>query len=173
MKKLVILFLMVASTGILKAEMNDLATYKSLFTLNFIRHIGWPEETKQGDFVIGVLKSSTIANELKIKTKGKKFGYQNIVIKEFKNIEEISDCQILYVASYINYNKYSSVISNKLNNSNSLIITEDNDAINSGSMINFTIVEDKLKFEVSQSNANKYGLKFSGSLISMKNAIQK
>ena len=173
MKKLVLALFVVLSMNVVKANVNDLATYKSLFTLNFIRHVGWPEAAKQGDFVIGVLKNSSLANELKAKSAGKKFGYQNIVIKEFKSVEEVTDCQILYVGRYINYSKNADAIAQKLNSSNSLIITEDNGSIDNGAMINFTIVDEKLKFEVSSSNADKYGLKFSGSLISMKNAIQK
>lgn len=173
MKKLGILFLVLVAlgSGMVKAQEAELAKYKSLFTLNFIRYIGWPEEAKQGDFVIGVLKNSYMAEQLKIKTIGKKFGYQNIIVKEFKNIDEISDCQILYVDGIINYTKNADVIAQKLN-SQSLIITEGKGAISNGSMINFVIVDDKLKFEVSQSNAEKSGLKLSNSLLSMNNAIK-
>jgi hypothetical protein len=172
MKKVVVLVLLLASIGISKAQEVELAKVKSLFTLNFIRYIGWPAEATQGDFVIGVLKNSVMANQLKEKTVGKKFGYQTIVIKEFRNVDEITNCQILYVDGIVNYAKNAAVISGKLNNNHSLIITEDADAINKGSMINFVIVEDKLKFEVSAANAEKSGLKFSNTLLSMNNAIK-
>lgn len=172
MKRVLILLLLVASTGVIKAQDVNLAKYKSLFTLNFIRYIGWPETTKEGDFVIGVLKSSGIADQLAEQVKGKKVGYQTIVIKEFKNVDEITSCSIIYVGESINYSKYSATISQKLNNKNSLIITEDYNAISSGSMINFVIVDNKLKFEVSSSNASKNGLKFSNSLLALTNAIR-
>lgn len=173
MRKLGILFLVLVGlgSGMLKAQESELVKYKSLFTINFIRYIGWPEEAKQGDFVIGVLKNSAMADQLKVKTVGKKFGYQNIIIKEFKNVEDISDCQILYVDGIVNYTKYAGAIAQKLT-SNSLIITEGKDAIINGSMINFVIVDSKLKFEVSQANAEKSGLKLSNSLLSMNNAIK-
>ena len=172
MKKVIVLFLLVASSGIMNAQNAELDKYKSLFTLNFIRYIGWSEEAKEGDFIIGVLKNSIMAEQLKEKTNGKKLGFQNIVIKEFKNIDEVSDCQTLYVDGRINYAKNAKLIASKLNNSNSLIVTEDAGAISDGSMINFVIVDEKLKFEVSANNANKYGLKFSNSLMAMKNAIK-
>lgn len=157
----------------LKAQTAELDKYKSLFTLNFIRYIGWPEEAKQGDFVIGVLKNGQLADQLKANTTGKKFGYQNIVVKEFKKIEEVSDCQILYVGNYSNYSKNASALASKLNNKNSLIITESEGAINNGSMINFVIVDNKLKFEISSNNASSFGLELSNSLTSMTQAIKR
>ena len=173
MKRIFLALLVMFGMTALKASVNDLSTYKSLFTLNFIRHVDWPEAAKQGDFVIGVLKNSDLAKSLQVKSAGKKFGYQNIVIKEFKTVDEVTDCQILYVGEFFNYSKYAETIAQKLHKSNSLIITEHDGSIDNGSMINFTIVDQKLKFEVSASNADNYGLKFSGSLVSMKNAIQK
>lgn len=172
MKKLAIVLLIVMSAGMVKVQSAELAKYKSLFTLNFIRYIGWPEEAKEGDFIIGVLRNSSMVEQLREQTIGKKFGFQNIVVKEFKNVEEVSNCQILYVDGIINYGKHAATIAQKLNNIHSLIITEDNGAISNGSMINFVIVDDKLKFEVSAGNAEKYGLKFSSALMAMTNAIK-
>jgi len=172
MNKLVILLVVVSSFGIGKVHSTEVTKYKSLFTLNFIRYIGWPEEAKQGDFVIGVLKNSEMAEQLKSNTVGKNFGYQKIIIKEFKSIEDVTDCQILFVSEYINFTKHSEILSQKLNKNNSLIITEDKGAISNGSMINFVIIDNKLKFEVSAENAEKYGLKFSNNLLAMKNAIK-
>lgn len=172
MKKIIILLLVVASSGIIKAQNAELSKYKSMFTLNFIRYVGWNDEAKEGDFIIGVLKNSSIAKLMKENVVGKKVGYQTIVIKEFKNIDEITNCNIIYIGESINYSKYANTISQKLNNKNSLIITEDNNAISNGSIINFVIVDNKLKFEVSAENAQKNGLKLSSSLLSLKNAIK-
>ena len=172
MKKVLFLLLLVASTGVIKAQDATLSKYKSLFTLNFIRYIGWADEAKEGDFVIGVLKNSSIASQLEKNVVGKKVGYQTIVIKEFKNVDEITNCNIIYVGESINYSKHSNTISQKLNNKNTLIITEDNNAISNGSMINFVIVDNKLKFEVSSTNATKSGLKFSNTLMALTNAIK-
>lgn len=148
-----------------------IAKYKAMFTLNFVRYIGWPEEAKQGDFVIGVLRDPTIAKQLQAQTAGKKFGYQSIVVKEFKKVEEITDCQILYFANSYSFPKNAKIVKEKLGGKNSLIVTEHEGAINSGSMINFVVRDDKLKFEVSNLNAQQFGIKLSNSLTSLSNAI--
>lgn len=172
MKKLIVLVLFLGSVGFAKAQNPELNKYKALFTLNFIRYIDWPEEAKKGDFIIGVLKNSDLAEEIKNKTADKKFGYQKIIIKSFSDIDEVTDCQIIYVSSYFNFSKHASEIAKRLNNKSSLVITEDNGAIAEGSMINFVVRENKLKFEVSADNANNYGLGFSNTLVSMSNAIK-
>ncbi len=171
MKKLIVILLVFIGIASVNVQANDIVKYKSMFTLNFIRYVGWPDDTKNGDFVIGVLRNKELAAELRGQTEGKKFGFQNIVIKEFKNIEEISDCQLIYVSEVIGFSKVAGTISQKVGK-NTLIISEDNGAISSGSMINFVVVNDLLKFEVSPSNAQLKGLTLSSSLVSMKNAIR-
>ncbi len=170
MKKLifliVILVLPLSSYG-----QGEVSKYKSVFTLSFMRYIGWPEETRQGDFVIGVVKNKEVADWLRSLSKDKKFGYQNVVIKEFKSPDEISDCQVLFISGYINYSKYASTIADKLGGKNTLIISERRGATKYGSMINFVIKDDKLKFEIHKANASKFGLQISSKLGGMASAI--
>ena len=170
MKK--ILFLI----GVLLLPLNmngqgELSKYKSVFTLNIIRYIGWPEETKKGDFVIGVIKDREISSWLKNLSKGKKFGYQNIVIKDFKSPNEVTDCQVVYISDMVNMSKYASAIIDKLGGKNTLIIAEKNGATKYGAMINFVIRDNKLKFEIKKENASKFGLSISSKLSTMSNAI--
>jgi hypothetical protein len=150
---------------------DQVAKYKSVFTLSFIRYIGWPEEVKQGDFVIGVLKDKTVANWLKDLSKGKKFGYQSVVIKEFKSVDEVTNCQVLYVSDMINMSKHGAKIVEKVGGKNTLIITEKDGATKYGGMINFVIKDDKLKFEIKKDNASRFGLPISSKLSAMNSAI--
>jgi len=171
MKKLIVILLVLTSVVTMKSQANEIAKYKSLFTLNFIRYVGWPDESKQGDFVIGVIQNKELAAELRVQTEGKKFGFQNLVVKEFASVEEVSNCQIIYVSEKINFAKNAGLLSQKVGK-NTLIISENNNAISNGSMINFVIVNESLKFEVSPSNFQNKGLTVSNALISMKNAIR-
>lgn len=149
------------------------AKYKAMFTLNFIRYIGWPEDAKQGDFIIGVVKEPNVLKNLQAQTVGKKFGFQNIVVKDFKSVDEVTDCQILFFSNNQNFTKNSESVKQKLGGKNSLIITEVEGATKNGSMINFVVREGKLKFELSEANAQVFNLKFSSSLTTLSNAIVK
>ncbi len=149
----------------------QVAKFKSVFTLNFIRHIGWPEATKQGDFVIGVVKSREISSWLEDLSKGKKFGFQNVVIKEFRSVDEIEDCQVLFVSSSINFGRYAADIKNKVGGKNTLLICESEGATNDGAMFNFVVRDNILKFEIHKANASKFGLQISSKLDGMSAAI--
>ena len=144
--------------------------YKAVFTLNFIRYIGWPDDARQGDFVIGVLNSSSVAKWIKDQSAGKKFGFQDVVVKEFKSVDEVQDCQVLYVSSRAKFSKIASQVQSKLGKS-SLIITEEEGATSLGSMINFVIRDDVLKFEIHNNNASSKGLQISSRLENMSSAI--
>jgi hypothetical protein len=148
----------------------QVAKYKAVFTLNFIRYIGWPDDARKGDFVIGVLKERDIARRIEEQTGGKKFGFQEVVVKEFNSVDELTDCQVLFVSGSYNFEKYSSQIQQKLGNS-SLIVTESEGATNHGSMINFVIRNEVLKFEINKENASKKGLQISSRLENMSSAI--
>ncbi|MCU4175867.1 YfiR family protein [Carboxylicivirga sp. N1Y90] len=168
MKK-VLLFL-----GVLLIPMmatSQIAKFKSVFTLNFIRHIGWPEETKQGDFVIGVVKNRELADWMTKLSAGKKFGFQNVVIKEFRSPEEVVDCQVVYVSSNVNFAKHAATIVDKVNGKNTLIIGETEGATKNGAMFNFVVRDEKLKFEIHKANAAKFGLQISSKLEGMAAAI--
>lgn len=154
-----------------KLGFGQVEKYKSVFTLNFIRYIGWPDNAKKGDFVIGVLKEPKIAELLKKQSVGKKFGYQNVVIKEFRSVDEVIDCQVLYVSSSINFSRQSDNILAKLGKG-SLLITETEGATKKGAVINFVIRENNLKFELHNANAQNLGLSISSKLSNMAAAIK-
>lgn len=148
----------------------QVAKYKAVFTLNFIRYIGWPDEARQGDFVIGVLQDSDIARRIEDQTGGKKFGFQEVVVKEFGSLDEVTNCQVLFVSDRFNFSRNASQIRQKLGQ-NSLIVTESEGATDNGSMINFVVRDDVLKFEIHKGNASGNGLQISSRLENMSSAI--
>ena len=170
MKKIIVLVLMVTGIASMSVKAGEIDKYKSLFTLNFIRYVGWPDKADQGDFVIGVVKNSELAKELRNQTVGKKVGFHSIVVKEFSSVDEITPCHVIYISNLVNFSKQVQTISAKAG-INSLIISESNNAISNGSMINFIVDNDLLKFEVSPRNAQVHGLTVSKALMSMNNAI--
>lgn len=169
MKKRILIISIALSLFSIVAQAQE-AKFKATFTLNFIRYIGWPEASNQGDFVIGVLKSKEIADQLKVQSAGKKFGFQDVVIKEFKTVEEITKCQVIFVASSANFARNAEIISEKAGKT-TLIVTESEGATSKGAIINFVIREDKLKFEISKANAARSSLQISSKLETMASAI--
>ena len=149
----------------------QVAKFKAVFTINFIRYIGWTEVSKEGDFVIGVVRGSEVAGWLKDLSAGKPFGNQNIIIKEFRSVEEIENCNVIYVSSAVNMRNNGSIILDKAKQKNGLIICESDGATQYGAAINFVVRDDVLKYELHKANAARMGLQFSTRLEGMATAI--
>jgi hypothetical protein len=170
-KRFIWAFVLIFPVIVSQAQETDLDKYKSMFTLNFLRYIDWPQEAKQGDFIIAVVNSKRVAGYLKSLSAGKKFGFQDIVVKEFGSIEEIPTCQIMFIGNGLNLSKAKDAIKAFSQKNKTLIITEREGAVGNGSMINFVVRDDKLKFELSPGNAQPAGLTFGSSLTTLANAI--
>ena len=164
------LFLILALVLIPMLASAQVAKAKAMLTLSFIRYVGWSDAARQGDFVIGVIRDKELANWLKSQSQGKKFGFQDVVIKEFKSLEEVVDCQVIYCSTNLNFNRNANAIISKVGK-DTLIITEIEGATAYGSMINFVIREEKLMFELHSKNAQMVGIQFSDKLRNMAAAI--
>ena len=163
-KGFIILLLLLIIQGKIFSQ-TSVAQAQAIFIYNFTRLIEWPVDYKSGDFVIGIYGSSDLFNEIKPYINSKIVGNQPIKVIKFSTIEEISKCHILFVG--FGKTKELPTITAKLGNNSTLIITEKKGGLDFGATINFTLVEDKLKFELKGSNASKCGLKIHSNLENM------
>lgn len=134
------------------------------FIYNFTKFFDWPQAEKTGDFIIGVVGSRAIAGELEKVTAGKKNVTQNIVIKYFKNEDEVTKCQVIYVESF-----KSGALTNihEKTGVHCLIISNSLSAIEKGAVIQFITEDDRLKYAFSKQNALNHGLKFHSKISEM------
>ena len=165
MKKVVLVMMFAGFMGLISNAQTGIPKAQAMFIYNFSRLIEWPVSYKTGSFVIGILGVGEIITELEAYTAGKKVGTQEIVVKQYKEPGEVDKCHILFVT--FAKTKIMADLLNSLGNKSTLIITEKNGAVNEGSAINFLVVGDKLKFEISEGNATKYGIKYSAKLTEM------
>lgn len=137
---------------------------KAIFLYNFIKNVEWPQAGNQGELVIGVVGSNAMKAELESITSSRA-GSQSIKVKVFSSMDEVTNCQMVYVAP----NKTSQIaqLSSKLGNQSTLIVSDGRGGINQGAGINFTIADDKLKFEISKQRIEQNGMKVSSTLVKM------
>ena len=131
---------------------------QSVFIYNFTRLIAWPAEYQNGDFIIAVYGNSPMIKEIETMAASKKAGNQNIISKSFNSADEIDKCHILYVPSNQSRNLDAIVTSLKVKNINALVVSDNRSAISNGAVINFTVIDNRQRFELSQSNAQAMGL---------------
>lgn len=125
---------------------------------SFTRFFEWPENKKVGDFIIYVVgKNESLIKELNNLAAKKKVGNQDIEIKNTPSFDATVNAQIVYLTPEISRNVSDVISKNK--NKGILVISEGPGGCKQGASINFIIIDNKLKFEYSNNNAVKAGLK--------------
>ena len=160
---LAILFSMILATNTsdVKAQQVDYK-YHSLFMYNFTRYIKWPDAAMGNEFVIGVIGKSGITEHLEKMAQSKNVNGKPIVVKMFKNPDEITDCHMLFIPD--NYSSKFEDVKTKLAGKPTLVISERPGLAQKGSDINFVVNNGKWNFEMNQASTDSRSLKVSSEL---------
>lgn len=142
------------------------AKIKAIYIYNFTKYIEWPDDYKQGNFVVGILgNNQLLVNELKKMAETKTVGTQKFDIKTLSNPSEASECHIVYIMNE-NSGQLNDVLG-KVKNKSALIVTDKSGLATKGAAISFVIVENKQKIELNKANIEKYKLKVAEQLVNM------
>lgn len=134
------------------------AKVKAVYLYNFTRYFEWPDKMKEGNFVIQVIGSNNNLNqELTKLAATKQVGNQKLEIKSSLALDKEMKPHILFVLPEAS-GALPDLLS-KLKGKNTLVITEKSGMAKAGASINFVVVDNKVKFEYSKTNATKAGLK--------------
>lgn len=165
MKRSFLFLIIVLLLGINNIAKTQESQVKALYIYNFSRLVKWPEEYMKDEFVIGIFGDNELYDYLLNFTKNKKVGSLDIKVVKYNNPSEISYCHILYIPEFKS-SKIKEII-NIVGNKPILIISGKEGLLNYGSVIDFVFVENKLKFKISEQNAQKQNLTVSKSLLDM------
>lgn len=124
---------------------------KAAYIYNFAKLIDWPSSNKKGNFIIGVYGQTNVYQELIKKYSAKRIGTQDIEIKKLSETPDVGDVHVLFIAE--DNTKDLEAILNFIEFEPVLVITEANKTLNRGSVINFLIIDNSLKFELNISEA--------------------
>ena len=139
---------------------------KASYIYNFTKYINWPDKYKKGNFVIGVLGTSTFYNDLTALLSTKTAGSQKFEIESFTSAESVSGiCHILFVPAE-NSALLPDVIK-KMKGKSTLIVTEKTGLAKQGAAINLVVVNNKQEFELNKLNIEKCSLKVSSTLTAL------
>ena len=138
------------------------AKIKAVYIYNFTKYVEWPKEYREQSFIIGVLGETSLLEELKGMASTKKVFGQNIEVRQYNSVADISLCHILYVPADCK-ETFTNVLG-KVKSFSTLLITDKPGMATQGSAINFVVMQNRQKFELNESNAVKYNLKVSNSL---------
>ena len=144
---------------------------KATFIYNFTKYIDWPDKYKEGNFVIGVLGTSSFYNDLTAMLSTKTVGAQKFEIKSFTSAESVTGvCHILFIPA--DQSAQLPDVLKKMKGKSTLIVTEKSGMAKQGSGINFIVENNKQRFELNKMNIEKYSLKVSSTLMALAIAIE-
>jgi hypothetical protein len=143
----------------------DLNNAQALFIYNFLSNVEWPQESVGSKYTVGVLgNTATTACILKY-TEGRSIGQKPIEVVEYKHAADLNYCQLLFVAQ--GKSSEISTVVQKIKGKGCLIVSEKPGMINSGSVIDFSVIDGKLRYKISEQNAKDQHLSISSKLWQM------
>jgi hypothetical protein len=131
----------------------------------FTKYIDWPEDKKNGDFIIGVLGDTPLYDELKEFTANKTVAGQHILIKKFAPSATAFNCHILFISD--EESDHIKKVVAYTAGTPTLLVTETEGVTRKGSCINFVQVDDHLKLEISKTNIEKRNLDIATELLNL------
>ncbi len=150
---------------------NTPAIIKASFVYNFAKLVGWPDKKSDGNFTIGILGDANLYKQIVEKYSGKQIGNQSIEIVQLLTPEQMPDLHILFISR--TSSEVTAIVADKLNKEHTMIITEDETGLSSGATLNFVVVDNQQKFEISEANAASHGLTIGMTLKSLAHKLLK
>ncbi len=135
------------------------------YIYNIIKYVAWPESYKTGDFVIGVLGTSKITEELRKLATTKKVFSQKITVVEFKSTQEITKCHVLFITE-LNSGLIKLAMA-KIAGNATLVIGESDGLATMGAGINFLKQDGDLRFQINEISIRKRGLQVDSKLVNL------
>jgi hypothetical protein len=160
---LIALFIMTSAKGLLAQTTNH--TAYSLFVVSFAKYASWPQTGTE--FKIVVLGKSKIYDELVKVTANKSLNGLVYKIVQADDVDGVGDAQLVFLAD----NK-SSILDelNKATEGKAIMIVAEREGLaKKGAAFSFLVLDNKLRFDVNNSELEKRQIKVSSNLTNLAN----
>jgi YfiR/HmsC-like len=147
------------------------ASVKAVYLYRFPGYVEWPEEVRSRPrFTIAVLSNDGVAEALARVLPAHPIGNRPAELRIAHSADELIDAQVAYIGS--DYRGDLPALIAKLAQRPVLIVTEQENALAAGSMINFLLLDRRVRFEVAPGSAARAGLKISSQLLAVAVRVQ-
>jgi hypothetical protein len=168
--------LLLACSWLARAERADAteASVKAAFLYKFAGYIEWPPEALApgAPFVIAVLGSDAVADELAQIVPGRSVAGHPVVLKRLAEGESPRGVHLLFVGG-ADPGRHAAAIA-AAQKGGALVVTESERGLAAGAAINFVPSNERIGFEVSLESAQKSGLRISSRMLAVaRRVVQK
>ncbi|HEX5788686.1 MAG TPA: YfiR family protein [Woeseiaceae bacterium] len=138
---------------------------KAAFIYHFATFVEWPPAGEgRVDFRVAVIGDDLVAAELERFLPGRDIGGRPMRVERLDSLDELGEVDVLYVGA--GYDGRLAQVAAVVGDRPVLIVTDAPDALSEGSMINFEVVDERVRFEISLTAAQRAGLDLSSRLLS-------
>lgn len=144
------------------AEKDTTAVVQASYIYNIAKLVEWRDASmRSGNFVVGIIGGANLYQELIKKYATKTIGKQQVEVRKLLDLGD-ANCHMLFVGK--EHLTMLPSIYKRLEGKPTLIITEYPDAVEDGSVVNFVVVDNTLKFELGMAHARKHRLEVGATL---------
>lgn len=144
---------------------------KANYLYNFAKLVGWPEKKSKGNFVIGILGDPSLYQQMIKRYSDKSIGNQPIEIVQLLGTDRLTEMHMLFV-SRTKSGETEAVVKETMK-ANTMVVTESDSGLSHGSVINIVVVDNRLKFDINETNAGSRELVIANTLKSLANNLIK
>ncbi len=157
-----------------RAQQSKPAEYqvKAVYLFNFGKFVEWPKAaTKDDSFPICVLGRDPFGAALDATLAGEKIDDRKLIARRIATERDATGCRILFISS--SEDSRIKEILTSMEKSGVLTVSDMPDFIGNGGMIQFVLKENKVRFAVNLTAAQRAGLTFSSQLLKVAIEVKK
>jgi YfiR/HmsC-like len=144
---------------------------KAAFIYRFAGFVDWPRQVEPiPTFTIAVMGSKEVASRLEALVADRKLHGRPVSVKRVSTVQEARNTQILYIGP--NHMGNLGHLVRAVRGRSILVVTDAPSGLESGSSINLLMVDQRVRFEVSNEAARRAGLNISSGLLSVAVRVQ-
>jgi hypothetical protein len=145
---------------------------KAAFLYRYTEFVTWPDAAyarPDAPFVMVVAGADAIADNLRSITAGRSVGNRPIDVKRIAPGDAIPPSQLVYIAG-TDPGRVRDLVRGAPRHA--LVVTEAEGALDYGSVINFVLAQDRVRFDISLESAEKRGLRLSSRLLAVARSVR-
>ncbi len=158
----IITFAVAISDAAITRNSDYSSNIKAAFIYNFTKYMNWVSQDST-TFTIAIIGDSEITTLLQEIAQKRQVEHKQIQIKHIKNTDRDFDCHILFISA--TEKLHLGNIIEKTHGKNILTISEVDNALSNGVMINFINIDETIKFEINLQAMKKAQFKPSSQLL--------
>lgn len=146
---------------------------KAAYLYKFASYVDWPPFTfaqEDSPLTIAIIGADEVAAELGNLTEGRNINGRPLHIKSLAAGAPLTGVQVLFVGQQARKNLFA--LPEDIKIEPVLTVTDFSNGLDSGSIINFVVVDSHIRFEVSTAHADRCGLKISARLLGVAQRIE-